>query len=72
MRSLLVAIDVSSHPIEVEIVLDEDELFDNPNESGYRIKVGGGATRAYKPSRELLEAMRDDADEPTRRIAIKS
>lgn len=54
---------MSSKPIEVEVVLDEDELFDVPHQSGRRLKIGGGATRAFAPSTAVLDAMALDADD---------
>jgi hypothetical protein len=56
---------------EVEVVLDEDELFDVPLQSGRRLKIGGVSTQAFAPSEELLETMRDDDDEAvTRRVNL--
>lgn len=56
-------------PIEVEIELDEDALFDPPYRSGYRIRSANDATRALAPSEELLEAMRA-RDEETKQIEV--
>jgi hypothetical protein len=60
---------------EVEVVLDEDDLFDEPKQSGRRLKIGGISTQAFEPSEELLNATRattaDDDDEPTRRVELK-
>jgi hypothetical protein len=64
---------VSSDEVEVEIVLDEDELFEIPR-SGYRIKTARNlsvSTQAFAPSEGVLEAMRgDDDDEVTRRVSL--
>ncbi len=63
---------------EVEVVLDEDELFDEPMQSGRRLKIGGTDTRSFAPSEELLGALRatgtddeDDDDAITRRVALE-
>lgn len=62
---------------EVEVVLDDEDLFEAPKQSARRLKIGGVSTQSFAPSEELLGAMRatgtddDDDDAVTRRVAIE-
>ena len=47
----------------VDVVLEEEELFEVPLESGRRLRIGGVSTRAFAPSEELLDAMRTGTDD---------
>jgi hypothetical protein len=58
-------------PSEVDVKFDEEDLFEEPTHSTMRLKVGGIATRSFEPSGELLEATRDEDDEPTRRVDLR-
>ncbi len=49
-------------PSEVDVVLDEEDLFDTPTPSGVRLKIGGVATHIFEPSEELLDQTRDDEE----------
>jgi hypothetical protein len=74
-RPLLLLSFVSSEPIEVEIVLDEDDLFEAPYQSGYRMRVGGAALRgnstaAFSPSTAVLDAMIHDDDDEVTRVSL--
>lgn len=63
----------TSAPREVDVALDEDDLFESVKHSAIRLKIGGVATRAFEPSDELLERARDEEaeDEITRRVDVR-
>jgi hypothetical protein len=62
---------LSSDLPTVDVILDEDDLFEEHAQSTIRLKTSGAATRAFKPSEELL-ALEDERDEEiTRRIDVR-
>jgi len=60
---------LSSQPGDVDIILDEDDLFEAPRLSGTRLKIGRVATQYFVPSEELLDASREE--EVTLRVDVK-
>lgn len=69
--SSVVAPDLLRSPVsEVDVALDEDDLFEAPRCSGTRLKIGGLVTRSFMPDESLLGAARDEEpeEEITRRV----
>lgn len=65
------AVPTPELPIEVEIELDEEALFEAPAESEFRIRTSGGPTRAFRPPQELLTAATGTDDSGvTHRVVI--
>lgn len=67
---------VSPAPIEVEVVLDEDELFEVPHQSGRRLRATPALVRtntaAFAPSTAVLDALaREEDDAEVTRVSIE-
>jgi hypothetical protein len=61
----------SEEAASVDVVLDEDDLFEDHAQSTIRLKASGVATRAFKPSDELLALDEERDEEITRRIDVR-